>query len=96
MNQKAESLTFVTILCASFLLIGLMFVTFSHKAAITGKTTVQSVCAIVDGNNQRLISTEECCIEIRKSDGCTPKNNLFECKGERTIITDEETIKGCQ
>ena len=95
MNQKAESVMFVTILCASFILIGLMFVTFSHKAAITGKTTVQSVCAVVEGNSQRLISAEECCLEIQRSNGCVPKNNLFECKGERTIIADEDTIKGC-
>ena len=103
MNKKAESVQFVVILCAAFILIGIGFIAFSKNPVVTSKTTYSNkLCFEVYDGKLSAADVLQCCAAIKKSDGCssyvsdTMNDELFICKGSTDVVVNKETIGFCE
>ncbi len=101
MYKKAESVRFVVIISAAFILLGLGFVTFGKNNTVTGSTTYTTPsCYSLDNNRLTPTDVAKCCAEIRKSNRCAPyesqiNDKLYLCKGEFDVVVNQRTIEVC-
>lgn len=102
MNKRAESVKFVVIMCAALILIGLGFVMLSKTPTVTSKMTYsREACYSLDNGKLSVSDVAFCCSQIKKSSGCEPyvvnniNDELFVCKGDSSVVVNEETIAFC-
>jgi hypothetical protein len=103
MNKKGNSVNFVVITTTALILIGLAFIVLGKGTAISYSTYDNKVCYEMDKTTNNLIATSlnDCCINIRKSSGCSPyeanivNEQMFLCNGNVDIIANKNMIKFC-
>jgi hypothetical protein len=93
--EKTGTVSFVVITLAAFILIGIFFVSFSGKGTATSKATyTEKICYLKDGEGLYNLKMEECCFEIKNSEGCKNyENDLLIC-GD--VVVSKNTVEDCQ
>ena len=99
MDKKGESVRFVVITTAAFIVIGLMFITFGRQSTIEAKTVYTTkACYFVHYGELTTADVAKCCFVIKRSDGCKEynskeiKDRLYACSN---VVVNKETIDYC-
>jgi hypothetical protein len=100
MNKKAESVQFVVIVAAAFVVIGLFVVAFGKNTTITSKATyAPKTCYSIEQGKLVPAEITYCCAIIKKSEGCRPHqidaiaDELYACD---SVLVNRNTIAFCE